>query len=153
MGIENEPEYAEYVKELHEATDDINLKVSMKTERKGKASIRDKIVSGRFVWVEAMAFMSVIQAMLIFTALIPASIVNVNGFMEFIGINYTIPVAVGTIMSVVSILGMFVFGIIAVRLGTFKRNAEIAHTMSPVSYLLWKQQKELMEMIIELKGE
>ena len=72
--------------------DSIQLKKAVSTKRRGKAGFRDKFVFGRTSWVEALSYISVIQSVVIFTALIPTAVVTFNEFLVWMRLPIQFPV-------------------------------------------------------------
>jgi hypothetical protein len=75
-----------FCKEVEDATNKINLKESISSERKGSSKFIDRVTIGRIAWQESLAFVAIIQSVIIFIALIPQAIVSVNGFLDMLNI-------------------------------------------------------------------
>jgi hypothetical protein len=144
-------DYDSFSKEIEVATNQINLKISSTTERKGGLKLRDRLVFSRVVWQEALSFVAIIQSIVIFVALVPQSVVTVNSFFAWLGIQYEFPITVASSIVVVFIIVVFIFGILAVRyIGTVKSANEIGSKMNPSNYLMWNQLKELERKVDNL---
>jgi len=132
--------YKRFVKEIEQAADVVDLKKAIGTSRKGKAGLRDRIVSGRISWSEALSYVAIIQSIVIFTALIPNSIDTANGFLEWIGIPFQFPKEISSVAALFFVVGVFSFGLIAVRyVGTIKRTNEIGCKMNPGHILIYEK--------------
>ena len=131
--------YDEWLKELHKATNEINQKASLKTKRKGIAGFRDKFAFYKMALFFAYGYISIIQTMIIFLGITPQAIDNVNGFLKVIGISYKIPVEIASVATIGLIIGLFVFGVLAMSvLGLYKREAEVSTAQSPGFYAIYK---------------
>ena len=144
-------EYEDFSKEIEDATNQINLKLSSNTERKGGLKFRDRLVFGRVVWQEALSFVAIIQSVIIFIALVPQAVVTINSFFEWMGVPFSFPITVASSVVVFFIIGVFIFGILAVRyIGTVKSANEYGSKMNPGNYLMWNQMKELEKKVDSL---
>jgi len=147
-------DYEKFSDEVENAANYIQLKKSIASERKGAAKARDKLVTGKLAWQEALSFVTIIQSAIIFTALIPNSVDTVNGFMAYLGIPFKFPVTMASVGAMVFVLVVFLFGLIALRhWGTMKRTQEIATKMNPATYLLWEKLEKLEKKIEEKDGK
>lgn len=147
-------EFEEYLKDVEQATNEISLKKSSTTSRKGKSKWRDRLMYGRVAWQEALAFVAIIQTIVIFVALIPQSVLTVNGFLSFIGIAYQFPIHIASLLVLFFIIFVLIFGLIAVRyIGTFTSVNEISTKMYPGYFLLWKQIRQLEKKVVEIEGQ
>ena len=145
-------EYEQYFKEVQQVADEIRLNKAFKTTRKGTRHLRDKLVFGKMLWQEAMTYVAIIQTIVIFTALIPASIDSLNAALKWIGISYQFPKDITSFLAFIFVVLVFVFGYFAVRIaGTSKRQQEIASLIHPAFFLLWKKYKQLEEKIEEMR--
>ena len=135
-----EMDYDKYSKDIENATNSINLKEAISTQRKGGAGFRDKFVFGRISWTEALSYISIIQSVVIFTALIPDSVTTVNEFLEWIGIPIQFPLEISSVAAVFFIITVFIFGLVAIRyLGTSRRGSEVTGKLNPSYFLLWQK--------------
>jgi len=141
-------DYNKYSKEMEKSTNEINLKKAVGTERKGKAGIRDKLVFGRMSWTESLAYVSIIQSVVIFTALIPDAVTTMNEFFVWIGLPIQFPVEISSVAAFIFIIVVFVFGIIAIRyFGTSRRGAEITGKLTPAYFLMWQKLEDIEERL------
>jgi len=144
--------YKKFVQGIEKATDAVDLKRSIGTVRKGKAGLRDRIVSGRISWTEALSYVAIIQSIVIFTALIPNSVDTANGFLEWIGIPFQFPKEISSVAALFFVVGVFSFGLIAVRyIGTVKRSYEIACKMNPGHILIFEKLVEIENNLKKLE--
>jgi len=144
-------------KEVSRAANNINLKKAVSTERTGKAKIRDKFIFGKISWTEALSYISIIQSIIIFTALIPNSVQTVNSFLDWFGIPFHFPLELSSVGAIIFIIIVFIFGIISVRhIGTSRRAQEISTKLNPAIFLLWEQNQKIIEnqeKLLKKKGE
>jgi len=144
--------YEKYSREIEEVTNKINLKTAVGTARKGGAKARDRIVFGKLSWTEALSFVTIIQSVVIFTALIPDAVVSVNTFLDYFGIPFHFPVEISSVGAVVFIIVVFIFGLVAVRhIGTYKRSNELTSKMNPGTYLIWEKIEKLEKKLEDKK--
>jgi len=144
--------YKKFIQGIEKATDIVDLKRSIGTIRRGKAGWRDRIVSGRISWTEALNYVAIIQSIVIFTALIPNSIDTVNGFLEWTGIPFRFPKEISSIGALLFVVAVFSFGLIAVRyVGTVKRSYEIACKMNPGHILIFEKLVEIEKNLEKLE--
>lgn len=133
-------DYNGYSDRLEEASDAIQLKQAVSTKRKGKAGLRDKFVFGRTSWTEALSYVSIVQSVVIFTALVPEAVVTVNEFFTWTKIPIQLPVQISSVGAILFILFVFVFGLVAIRyLGMSRRGAELSSKVNPSLFLLWQK--------------
>jgi len=153
--------YKKFLKELEKAADSVDLKNAIGTSRKGKARLRDHIVTGKMSWTEALSYVAIIQSIIIFIALIPNSIDTINGFLRWIGFSFQLPRETSSVVAVLFVVGVFIFGLIAVRyVGTIKRTWEIGSKMHPGHIVFFEiledirlQMDSLSKKLDELKRE
>ena len=132
--------YDRYSDDVEIAANEMVLKKAITTDRKGAARTRDRIVFGKFSWQEALSYMAIIQSAVIFMALIPQAIYTVNETLEWFGIPYQFPVHISSVVAIVFIIIVFIFGLVAVRyIGTIKRSNEITSKMNPGLYAIWRK--------------
>ena len=143
-------DYNEYSDKLEEATDSIQLKKAVSTKRKGKAGFRDKFVFGRSSWTEALSYVSVIQSVVIFTALIPAAVVTVNEFFVWVKLPIEFPIEISSVAAIFFIIFVFIFGLIAIRyLGMSRRGSELTGKLNPALFLLWQKLEDIEKRLDE----
>lgn len=144
--------FKKFSDEISSANDKIILKNAIKSERKGKARFRDKIVFGKLSWGEALTYLGIVQTGVIFFGLMDNVILNINAFLLSIGIGYQFPVKMSVLAAFVFILGVALFGIFAVRfMGTYRSSNELSSKMNPGIFLLWEQNERLNKKIEELE--
>lgn len=142
--------YDEYLKDLHESADDINLDKAIKSQRTGGAKFRDNLVLGKAFWSEALTYFAVIQSAIIFLGLMDDVVDNLNTVLRdicnFIGISvYQFPVNVTSYIAIAFIVFIFCFGLVGYKyLGLPRRTAEIGSSVSPAHYMIWKRQQIIM---------
>jgi len=137
-------DYNKYSIDMEKATNEIQLKKATSTKRKGKAGLRDRLVFGRMSWTEALAFVSIIQSVIIFTALIPDAVETINEFFVWLHIPIVFPIEISSVAAVIFIIFVFIFGIIAIRyFGTSRRGAEITGKLTPAYFLMWQKLEEI----------
>ena len=148
----------EYANELRETTDEIELKIATSTCRKGKQGFRDRTVFFKTSWNEAQSYVGFIQSIVIFTALIPASLITVNGALLFFGHllgfrdPFQFPLGISSLLAFIAIVMIFAFGIIAMRyLGTYRSSQEISAQMNPSTRLLWKKAQEILKRLSRIE--
>jgi len=146
--------YEAFVRDVENITDGIELKKASSTSRKGMRGSRDRIVSGKFCWTEAFTYITIIQSLVIFSALIPESVRTVNHFMVWLGVPFVFPVEWGSVGVVFFLVGVFVFGFLAVRrVGTYRAFSEISVKMNPGFFALWKQNKLLTWRVSQFENK
>ena len=77
-------EYEEFTQEVKQATNEIDLKKAVASERKGIARFRDVSVFAKQAWSEAQSFISPIQSAIIFLGLTTAAIIAANAALRYI---------------------------------------------------------------------
>lgn len=141
-----------FSKDMDKASNNINLKQATGSERKGKSRLRDRIVFGKMSWGEAQAWIAWVQSIVIFTALIPTSVITVNGFLSWVGIPWQFPLELSSVSAVFIIFFLFLFGLIAVRhIGTAKRSNEISSKMNPGVFILWEKLERIEKRLDEIE--
>ena len=144
-------DYDKFLKEIHSATNRIKLNKAFKTTRRGMSSLRDRLVFTKMLWTEAMTYLAIVQTIVIFTALIPQSVDSINGALSYLHIPIQFPKEVTSVLAVIFIISVFVFGFFAMRIaGTNKRQQEIATLIHPAFFLLWKKIEDIEK---EIKSE
>lgn len=144
--------FEDYSRDIEIANDKIKLKEASRTDRKGAARLRDKLVFGKVSWGEAFTYLGIVQTTIIFFGLMDDVIVNMNQFLTTIGIGYQFPVGMSILAAFLFIIGVVIFGILAVRhIGTYRSSLELGTKMNPGIYMLWEQNKELKNKIEELE--
>jgi len=141
--------YTSFRKHLEQATDEIKQKTAAKTNRKGKLLwLRDKLTFFKLATVFAFGYVGIIQSMVIFLGLTPQAVENVNDFFFTLGIPYQFPVAMSSFVAISIVVGLVVFGILAVLVfGLLKREQEVSISQSPGFYLIAKQNEEIISLL------
>jgi len=143
--------FTEYKERLGDVTDSLNLKEAITSDRKGAKKFRDYFVFLRMAWTESLSYFAIIQAMIIYTALVPNSIQNINDVLNFVGLP-SLPVGFTSAITILVICAIFLFGIVAYRFFGLARSAnEISCRYSPGQLLLFKELQDIKEQIEELK--
>lgn len=144
--------YKQYAKETEYYSDMIQLSEAVKTNRKGSAGIRDRIVFGKQAWQEALTWFSIIQSIVIFMALIPTAIMNLNNFFNYVGLPIQFPISISSVGAVIFIFFMFTFGLLSYRhFGLPRRSQEIGSKINPSFFMLWDKLNKLEEEVKKLK--
>lgn len=152
----------DYEKEIMEVSNQIALKTATKSLRKGKGRVRDSIVFGKMVWGEAFSYISPLQTIIIFSALITPAVITFNKalyeFQSFFNISppFQFPINLISIFAAIAIVVIFIFGIVSVRnVGTYLTTNEYAAKMNPGTRLIWKKNEEILKRLesIEKKLE
>lgn len=142
-------DFEKYSKEIGQATNEISLKEALQTERTGAPKLRDKLMVIKFSWVEALSFLTIIQSLVIFIALVPDSIVTVNSFLAYVNIPYQFPVEISSALTFGFIIFIIIFGFLIVRyVGTYRSLSEYSTKMTPGYFLLWKKIEELEKKVV-----
>jgi len=146
-------DYDKFAKELEEVTKELPMKKAVTSKRKGVINwFIDKIVIGRFFWTESFAFLTIIQTIVIFTALIPQSVVTINNFFIWAHLPIALPVAFSSAITILFIVFVFVSGFVVVRyMKTSTRTSEYSAKTNSGSYLLWKKLDNLEKKIEKLE--
>ena len=141
-----------YSKRIEKAVNEIPSNEVIKTERKGFASLRDKLVFGKAAWTEALSYFAILQAIIIFLALVPNAVQNINDVIKPTGIQF--PIIASSVVALLFIIFIFFFGFFSYRyLGTAKRSAEISAKLSSCDFVEWKDLQEIKDGINELLKE
>ena len=158
--MKEEPSFTEFSKQMEDATNSIDLKIAVGTNRTGGAKLRDKLVFAKYSWQESLSYFAIVQTAVIFFGLIDDVIENINGGIWdlgiFLGIKnpYQFPVNIAAYFSIVFIIFIFIFGIIAVRSwGTTRRGAEIGTKLSPNAFLLWQKLERIENKIKKMEDK
>ena len=153
-------DFEDYIHELNQYSDDINLKIAITSQRKGKKKFIDNFVFAKAAWSEALTYFAIIQSMVIFLGLMDDVIININAVLSDMwslldcGITWQLPVNTASYFAFMFIIFIFCFGFIGYRhLGLPKRNHEIGASISPIYFMLWKKNKELEKKIELIQSE
>lgn len=130
------------------------LKTATASKRTGRGRTRDRIVFAKMVWSEAFSYISPLQTMIIFSALITPAVMTVNvGLLkigDLLGISNPIqfPIALVSLFAVIALVGIFLFGIISVRhIGTYRTTNEYSSKMNPGMRLIWSKEEEILNRL------
>jgi len=145
--------YKTYSDRLEEATNEIHLKDSVRTHRKGIGGIRDKVVFYKQAFSVAETWAGVPKALVYWLALTPLAITSFNQFMGLFGLGFiNIPLNYGSTIAIVSVILLMVFGFLAwTRWGLQRRQNELGNKQNPSYFMLYKEINKLREEIQELK--
>ena len=88
--------YEKFKENLEQATNEINQRTSIRTQRKGFAGFRDKLAFYKVAIFFAYGYISIIQTMIIFLGITPQAIENVNGFLKTLNIPIQLPVDISS---------------------------------------------------------
>ena len=150
----NKTRYNEYAKDLEKASNSIKLPKSVRTERKGAGGIRDKIVFYKQVWTVAETWAGLPKALVYWLALTPLAIVSFNAFVSMLGIPAEIPLGYGSVIAVLTVVLLMVFGFLAwTRLGLNRRSMELGGKQSPIYFLFYNKFEDILGEIETLKDE
>jgi hypothetical protein len=150
--FEEKTSFKIYKEELSKVTDSLSLKEAIKSDREGTRKIRDNLVLIKMAWNESLSYFAIIQSVIIFTALVPNSIENINTVLRTIHIGYQFPIGSSSVAAILLILIIMLFGIISYRFfGLARRANEVSALYSPSSFLLYNKLLELEKEIKEMK--
>jgi len=141
-----------YKDDLSKVTDHLSLKEALKSDRGGARGFRDYFVLLKMTWNESLSYFAIIQSVIIFTALVPNSVENINTAMRAVHIPYQFPVGSSSVVAIIIILAILLFGIISYRFfGLARRANEVSALYSPGNFLIYNKLLELEKEIKELK--
>jgi len=146
--------YNKYTEDLEQSANTIQLPKSVRTERKGVGGIRDKIVFYKQVWTVAETWAGLPKALVYWLALTPLAIVSFNAFVSMLGIPIEIPLGYGSVIAVLTVVLLMVFGFLAwTKLGLNRRSMELGGKQNPNYFLFYNKFENILEEIKELKKE
>jgi len=138
--------YEKFACDIAVHTDKIQLKRATTSTRTGAAKARDRAVFGKMSWAESQSYLGVISQLILFTALIPASVVSINEFLKWIGAPFIFPKELTSISIVIFIIFIVIFGVVSIRrLGTLKASSELNTKMNSGMFSLWSRQEKIIE--------
>ena len=141
-------DFEKFAKEVEIVTEQMSKKESTRTSRKGLSRLKNRILYSKMAWNEALSFVGIIQTLVIFLALVPQAIGSGNDFLTYIGLSYQFPKQIGSLIAILFIVFVFLFGVVAVRyVGTITTSNEIGTKMNPSIYLLWQKMEALEQKI------
>ena len=143
--------FEEYADQIDSYTNKINLKRSTRdSSNKGSRGIISKIVFSKAAWQEALTYFAILQSIVIFTALIPDAIENINSVFVMIGIPFQFPVNLSSLGAVMFIIFLFIFGFVGYRkLRTPAIAQSYGNKNNSAMYLIWDQLEEIKESLEE----
>jgi len=153
MDKNNSDVYKTYRDGIENATNMINQRIGAKTKRRGIKGLRDRISFFKFSLTVAYTYIATIQTVIILLGITPQAIENINIFMGTLGIGFRFPVDLSSIIAVSVVIGLFVFGVLAILFfGLYKREQEIGVMQSPGFLLVAHQNYEIIKLLKEIKG-
>ncbi len=148
----NKNSFKIYKEDLAEITDRLSLREAIKSDRVGTKRFRDYFVLLKMTWSESLSYFAIIQSVIIFTALVPNSLENINTALRIINIPYQFPIGSASVVAVILILLILLFGIISYRFfGLARRASEVSALYAPGNFLLYDKLLEIEERIKELE--
>ena len=146
--------FTKYKQELSSITDKLSLKEAIRSSRTGSRKFRDNFVLLKMAWTESLSYFNIIQAVIIYTALVPNSIENINAVLSALQIPFQFPVGASSVLSIIVLMGIMLFGLVSYRFfGLARRANEVSALYSPGQLLLFKKIDDIERKIEELKNE
>jgi len=146
--------YKEYTDALEDACNGIELPKSVKTRRKGVSGIRDKLVFYKTAWGVAESWAALPKAFVFWLGLTPLAIANFNEFMKFIGSPIYLPIGYTSLISVVVVCVLMIFGFYSMtKIGLNRRSLELGGKQNPTYFLLYVMSKMMIDKIDNLENE
>jgi len=143
-------DYALFCKDVEKITNMIDQRRSLKTERKGKARLRDTFVLFKTTWTHAEQWIALPRAIVYWLALTPAAILSFNGAMNFLDAPFKISLEYGSLITMIFIGFVLVFGIFAhSTLGLRRGVNELSIKQNPgwvMAWCMWQEIKEMKEL-------
>lgn len=145
--------FEQFANEIDEYTNHINLKRATRdSSNKGARGIISKIVFSKAAWQESLTYFAIIQSIVIFTALIPDAIGNVNEVFQLIGLPIQFPVDFSSLAAVCFIIFLFIFGFVGYRkLRTPAIAQSYGNKNNSAMYLIWDELKDIKERLEEIE--
>lgn len=141
-----------YKEDLSKATDCLTLKEALKSNRTGAKGLRDYFVLLKMTWTESLSYFAIVQSLIIFTALVPNSIENINTALRAVHIPYQFPIGSSSVAAVIILLIILLFGIISYRFfGLARRANEVGALYSPGNFLIYNKLLEIEKQLNEMK--
>lgn len=138
--------YNQYYNDMHEVGNHIILRRVSKSPRRGIRKIIDIGTFYKSAWQSAETWSGLPKAIVYWLALTPLAITSFNGFMEILGMNVEIPLAMGSALAVIFVVFLMAFGIISwTHMGLNRRTSEINALHNSSQYLLYVQHEEIKE--------
>lgn len=150
----NKEIFEEYKHSLANVTDNMSLKQALHSDRKGARKFRDYFVFLRTAWNESLSYFAVLQTAIIYTALVPNSIQNINDALSILHIPFQFPIGSTSLVSIIIVCLILLFGVISYRFfGLARRTYEISALYNPSQLLIFKEIQEIKKEIKELRNE
>jgi hypothetical protein len=147
-----ENRFKKYYEDMHKAGNQIHLKQSTKSPRKGIKRVRDQLTFYKAAWASAESWAGLPKALVYWLALTPLAIVSFNEFMEYFGLGFRIPLESGSVLAVVFVCVLMAFGVWSwSRFGLTRRGSEINALQNTSQYLLYNQHEQLLAELREIK--
>lgn len=144
-------QYENFYKRIGEASNEINAKKVLHSDRHGIAKFRDFFVTFKMAWLESQSWIALIFYMVGLTAWIPDAIDNINAVTKNVGIVF--PVDTTSYFIAFVIVAFIGFGLLSYYFGAPKRQLEVASKNSPAQYLLYQRFDEVKAEIAELREQ
>ena len=150
----NKTRYDKYAEDLERSSNAIRLKKSIKTNRKGWPKLRDTLVFLKQAWSVAEQWAGLPKALIYWLALTPLAIISYNSFVNMLGIPAEIPLGYGSVIAVLAVAVLMIFGFLAwTRLGLNRRSAELGGKQNPNYFLIYNEFEDVLEEVKSLKDE
>ena len=145
--------YNDFANSIDEYTNKINLRRATRdSSNTGTRGLVSKIVFGKAAWQEALTYFAILQSIVIFTALIPTAIENVNSVFILLNIPIQFPVHLSSIAAISFIIFLFIFGFVGYRkLRTPAISQGYGNKNNSGMFLIWDEIQEIKEEIKSLK--
>jgi len=145
--------YKDFADAIDLYTNKIDLKrATRETNRKGLRGLVGKIVFGKAAWQEALTYFAILQSIVIFTALIPDAIGNVNDAFLLIGLPLQFPVSVSSLASLLFIIFIFIFGFVGYRkLRTPAISQGFGNKNNSAMFMIWDELQEIKDQLEKVK--
>jgi len=143
--------YQNFCKLVKHSANSIDLKHSVKRKRKGIGGFIDTAVFFKSSFLQAEGWAKLPYALVFWLSLTPLAITNANLFLNYFGIDFQIPLDWGSIMAIILVIGLMIFGILAhTKFGTVKSQLELTNRQNPSFFAVYNQIEDMKE---ELKEE
>ena len=143
--------YKEYCEEIEKYTNAVSLRDSVKTNRRGWAGIRDKLVFYKNAWTMGAQYASLPRELLFWLSLTPLAIANVNEALKTINSPIVIPLSWGSVLACAVISIVIIFGVLSyTRFGLPRRSSELNAKINPWVILLYGKMKDIEEKMEQM---
>lgn len=145
--------FEEYANAIDEYTNKIDLRRATRdSSNKGARGIISKIVFSKAAWQEALTYFAILQSIVIFTALIPTAIDNVNSVFIMLGLPFKFPVHLSSFAAISFIIFLFIFGFVGYRkLRTPAISQGYGNKNNSAMYLIWNEIQDLKDELKKVK--